>query len=156
MTEMRTERQVSAGGVIYRHFEDRIEVALIRVGPHKRWQLPKGTVDPGETPEQAAVREVREETGLSGRMLDPLETIEYWYAGGKGRDRVRYHKFVHFYLLEYAGGDTANHDHEVDEARWVDVDIAHDMLTFETERKVLDLAEKQIAKRARSHGGPRA
>ncbi len=148
MAEMKVERQVSAGGVIYRHIEGRLEVALIRVGPHHRWQLPKGTLDAGETPEQAAVREVREETGLSGRMLDPLETIEYWYAGGKGRDRVRYHKFVHFYLLEFQSGETSGHDHEVEEARWVDVDIAHDMLTFETERKVLDKAEQAIARRA--------
>ena len=131
-------RQVSAGGVVYRRVADGAEVAIVRVGPKRRWQLPKGIVDDGETPEQTAVREVREEAGVDARLAAPLETIEYWYVGNErdGR-RVRFHKFVHLFLLEYTSGDVVDHDHEVDEARWVPLGEAADMLSFESERKAM-------------------
>jgi len=135
-----TVRQVSAGGVVYRRGDGAggAEVALIRVGPQQRWQLPKGIVDEGESPELTAVREVREETGISARLVAPLEVIEYWYVGDDrdGR-RTRFHKFVHFFLLEYEGGDVSQHDHEVDEARWVSVAEAERMLAFGSERKTM-------------------
>lgn len=131
-------RQVSAGGVVYRRVAGEAEVAIIRVGPKRRWQLPKGIVDEGEKPEETAVREVREEAGVDARLVAPLETIEYWYAGD-ARDgrRVRFHKFVHLFLLEYRSGDVADHDHEVDEARWVPLADAATMLSFESERKAM-------------------
>ena len=136
-----TVRQVSAGGVVYRRGGgDGTEVALIRVGP-QRWQLPKGIVDEGESPELTAVREVREEAGVDARLVAPLEVIEYWYVGNDrdGR-RVRFHKFVHLFLLEYEGGDVSDHDHEVDEARWVPAGKAEGMLAFGSERKTMALA----------------
>jgi len=131
-------RQVSAGGVVYRRAADGAEVAIVRVGPKGRWQLPKGIVDEGEKAEETAVREVREEAGVDARIAAPLETIEYWYVGNEreGR-RVRFHKFVHLFLLEYAAGDVADHDHEVDEARWVPIAEAAAMLAFESERKAM-------------------
>ena len=131
-------RQVSAGGVVYRRAASGPEVAIVRVGPKRRWQLPKGIVDEGEKPEETAVREVREEAGVDARIAAPLETIEYWYVGNErdGR-RVRFHKFVHLFLLEYASGDVADHDHEVDEARWVPLADAAAMLAFESERKAM-------------------
>jgi len=81
---------------------------------------------------------VREEAGVDARIAAPLETIEYWYVGNErdGR-RVRFHKFVHLFLLEYASGDVADHDHEVDEARWVPLADAAAMLAFEGERKAM-------------------
>ena len=131
-------RQVSAGGVVYRRAAGGAEVAIIRVGPKRRWQLPKGIVDEGEKPEQTAVREVREEAGVDARLVAPLDTIEYWYAGNDRDDRrVRFHKFVHLFLLEYSSGDVADHDHEVDEARWVPLEDATSMLAFESERKAM-------------------
>jgi len=131
-------RQVSAGGVVYRRAASGPEVAIVRVGPKRRWQLPKGIVDEGEKAEETAVREVREEAGVDARIAAPLETIEYWYVGNErdGR-RVRFHKFVHLFLLEYASGDVADHDHEVDEARWVPLADAAAMLAFEGERKAM-------------------
>jgi len=131
-------RQVSAGGVVYRRAASGPEVAIVRVGPKRRWQLPKGIVDEGEKAEETAVREVREEAGVDARIAAPLETIEYWYVGNErdGR-RVRFHKFVHLFLLEYASGDVADHDHEVDEARWVPLADAAAMLAFESERKAM-------------------
>src|SRR5436309_14573932 len=117
----RTEAQVSAGGVVVRQVNNRPHVALICVGPSRRWQLPKGLVEPGEAPETAATREVREEAGVEADLVAPLETIEYWYVGQRGAARVRYHKQVHFFLFRYRTGNVEDHDHEVHEARWVPV-----------------------------------
>jgi 8-oxo-dGTP pyrophosphatase MutT (NUDIX family) len=133
-------RQVSAGGVVYRRAASGrpTEVALIRVGPTRRWQLPKGIVDDGESPELTAVREVREEAGVDAHLVGPLEVIEYWYVGDdRDGKRVRFHKFVHLFLLEYEGGDVAQHDREVEEARWVALPDAEAMLAFGSERKAM-------------------
>ncbi|MFL5612707.1 MAG: NUDIX hydrolase [Gemmatimonadaceae bacterium] len=134
-------RQVSAGGVVYRDAAGGTEVAIVRVGPKSRWQLPKGIVDEGEQPAATAIREVREEAGLDGRVIAPLDVIEYWYVGNdRDGQRVRFHKFVHLFLLEYERGDVRDHDHEVEEARWVAIDEAERMLAFESERRAVRAA----------------
>ena len=140
MSAFVTKEQVSAGGVVYRRAGGRVEVALISVGENNRWQLPKGLVGRGETPEQAALREVREETGLEAEVVAPLETVEYWYFSKGGAARVRFHKFVHFYLMRFVAGDVAEHDAEVNEARWVPFEEALGMLAFKGERRVLEQA----------------
>jgi len=142
-----TRRQESAGGVVFRQHEGVTEVVVIGVDARgeQRWQLPKGLVVAGEQPEQAALREVREETGLVAEILQPLETIEYWYNGRGGAARVRFHKFVYFYLMRYLQGDTADHDHEVTEARWTPIDEAARMLTFKSERKLVEQAAELLA-----------
>jgi 8-oxo-dGTP pyrophosphatase MutT (NUDIX family) len=145
---MPTLDQTSAGGVAFRHSgEDAgqgCEVALIRVGPG-RWQLPKGLVNAGETPVVTALREVAEEAGIQTRMLAPIDVIEYWYYGQRGGQKVRFHKRVHFFLLQYVAGDVAQHDDEVEEARWVELAAAKTMLTYASERKVLEKAEALLA-----------
>lgn len=145
MPPLPTVDQFSAGGVAFRRTGDGIEVALVLTPPKRRWQLPKGLVDAGETPEQAALREVREEAGLATDLLAPLETVEYWYVGGRAGQRVRFHKRVHFYLLAYRSGDVADHDREVLEARWVPIAEAPGLLAFENERAIVRQAEAQIA-----------
>lgn len=143
-------KQVSAGGVVYRSGgREGSEVALVKVGPKGRWQLPKGIVDDGETPEATAIREVREEAGVDARLVAPLEVIEYWYVGtDRGGDRVRFHKFVHLFLLEYIAGDVADHDFEVEESRWVRLEAAVEMLAFESERKAMRRAVEMIEQTA--------
>src|SRR5215467_7321273 len=141
-----TRRQVSAGGVAYRSKRDKTEVALIRVGVDLRWQLPKGRVDAGESPEEAALREVREEAGIEAEIICPLETSEYWYVSGKGDKSVRLHKFVHFYLMKYLSGSTKDHDDEVEDAQWVDIDKAVRLLAFEGERVIVEKAYEHLSR----------
>jgi 8-oxo-dGTP pyrophosphatase MutT (NUDIX family) len=144
MSSFETREQVSAGGVVFRREGGAVEVALISVGEAGRWMLPKGLVGRRETPEQAALREVREETGLEAEIVAPLETVEYWYFARAGAGRVRYHKFVHFFLMRFVAGDVAEHDAEVNEARWVRIEEAAGMLAFKGERKVLEQARGMV------------
>lgn len=144
-TALRTEKQVSAGGLVFRTGPAGAEVALISTGSPARWQLPKGLIDDGETPEAAAIREVREEAGIEAQLVSKLETVEYWYQSRSGGNRVRYHKFVHFYLMRYHSGNVADHDHEVNEARWVSVSEAGSLLAFKSEKALLEKVIARIA-----------
>jgi 8-oxo-dGTP diphosphatase len=145
-TKVITKDQISAGGVAFRRVNSKIEVAIVSVKPSLRWQLPKGIVDPGETPEVTAVREVREEAGVETELLELIQTVEYWYQRVQHGQRIRFHKFVHFYLLKYSTGDVTNHDHEIAEARWVSFEEAIEMLAFKSERGVMEKAREMIEK----------
>jgi len=137
---VKTETQTSAGGAAFRKVGKQLQVALVSVGQPPRWQLPKGLVDKGETPEQAAVREVREESGIVARMDQLIDTVEYWYQSKQGAERIRYHKFVHFFLMWYESGDLADHDHEVNESRWFPATEAISLLAFRSERSIVEKA----------------
>lgn len=140
-----TESQVSAGGVVYRKDGDAIKVVLISVGTARRWQLPKGLVDAGESEKETALREVSEETGLTGSVVCPIDTIEYWYYGDQDGRKVRFHKVVHFFLIAFGSGSTDDHDHEVHEARWIPIDEARELLAFKNEKNVMDRAKYLLA-----------
>ncbi len=139
--------QVSAGGVVFRREDTRVDVVIIAVGGNNRWQLPKGLVEKDEKREIAAVREAREEGGMDSEVVEHIETVEYWYAGLDKGERVRFHKRVHFYLLRYLSGDTSDHDWEVNEARWVPIDDASSQLAFDNERRVVERAKQLIGER---------
>lgn len=136
--------QVSAGGVAYREIDGRIDIAIILTNPERRWQLPKGMIDAGESFEQAALREVREEAGIETDLIGPLETTEYWFSADRNGTRTRFHKFVHWFLMRYRSGNVEDHDHEVVEARWAVVDDALEMLVFKNERDVVEKALELI------------
>lgn len=112
-----------------------------REGDGYTWTLPKGTPNPGETTEQTALREVTEETGLDVRITGPFESISYTFVQ-KG---TRIHKTVHYFLMEPTGGDLARHDHEFDDVRWVDLADASGLLTFETERALVERAAAVVS-----------
>lgn len=131
----------SAGGVVYRRRGQRVEVCLIATGGRTRWQLPKGRIEPGETKEEAALREVLEETGLEGRIEEHLGEISFRYVR---KQRKRVHKRVVFFLMVYLAGSTDDHDDEVDEARFFLIDDALERLTFESERDIVSRARSLL------------
>jgi 8-oxo-dGTP pyrophosphatase MutT (NUDIX family) len=136
---MRTIREISAGGIVYRGHGGVAEVVLIRVG--KRWCLPKGRVEQGEGLQETALREVREETGLEGKVVAKLKDITYWYMNKtRYRERVRIFKRVYFYLIRYLRGDVRRHDEEVDEASWLPIAEALKRLSYSTERETMRMA----------------
>jgi 8-oxo-dGTP pyrophosphatase MutT (NUDIX family) len=130
-------REFSAGGVVVRGEEVVTIVPTRRAADGSRvLALPKGHVDPGETPIEAATREVREETGLVGESLCELGESRYWYR----RDGRTIGKTVVFFLFRYVEGDTADHDDEVEEVRWMPLAEAETALTHEAEREMVTLA----------------
>lgn len=130
-------RQHSAGGVVVRSGEAGSDFLAIKPAHRDGWRLPKGTIDPGETPQQAAVREVREEGGVDATIIAELQPIQFFYQSG-GR---RYVKTVDFYLMSYDSGSPDDHDHEVQEARWFPL-TDETVLAFPTERSLVRLARE--------------
>jgi 8-oxo-dGTP pyrophosphatase MutT (NUDIX family) len=137
---MRIKYEVSAGGLVLRRNGADLEALLIGRGMPRVWSLPKGHVEARETHEQAALREVREETGCWAEILCKLSDIAYWFY----LNRTKHKKSVHFYLMNYLSGDTANHDHEVDEARWFEIKAAKKALKYVNEKRLVDLALEWI------------
>lgn len=135
------QHDISSGGVCFRDGRDGVDVVLIQTRAD-RWQLPKGAIEEGETREQAARREVREETGIDGEILEHLETIEYWFTAGTRRQRR--HKSVHLFLLRFLSGDTTDHDDESLDAAWFPIDVALKKLTFANERHAMEMARERI------------
>ena len=132
-----TSTEVSAGGVVRRGGEVIVIVPTRRAADGKRvLALPKGHVDPGETAEQAAEREVREEAGVAATLVGQLGEVRYWYQ----REGRKIPKLVTFFLFDYAGGDVADHDAEVEEARWVPFDEAIATLTYKGDREMVQRA----------------
>ena len=138
---MRIKYEVSAGGLVLRRRESGLDALLIGRGTPRLWSLPKGHVENRETHEQAALREVREETGCWAELITKLSDISYWFY----LRRSKHKKSVHFYLMRYLSGDTANHDHEVDEAAWFDIMAAKKMLKYVNEKRLIDLALEFLA-----------
>jgi 8-oxo-dGTP pyrophosphatase MutT (NUDIX family) len=139
---MRIKYEVSAGGLVLRKNGASIDALLIGRGVPRVWSLPKGHVEARETHEMAALREVREETGCWAEIFVKLSEISYWfYLNG-----TKHKKSVHFYLMRYLSGDTANHDHEVDEAAWFEIKAAKKALKYVNEKRLIDLGLEEMAK----------
>jgi 8-oxo-dGTP diphosphatase len=137
MARPRTEREFSAGGVVVRGDEVAVVVPHRRSPEGRRvLALPKGHPDGDESMVDAAKREVREEAGVDGELVEKLGDVRYWYQRG-GR---RVFKVVSFYLFSYTGGDVADHDHEIEKARWMPLSQAARELSFAGEREMVERA----------------
>lgn len=137
--------QVSSGGVVFRKTAGEIEIALVAVKGGTVWCLPKGIVERGEKPEQTAVREVREETGLTGRALEKIGDISYWYYVKD--DNAKCRKTVHFYLMEFESGSTTDHNWEVDAAEWFSLDRALEKVSYRGDREIVLKAKRMLLER---------
>ena len=141
--------EFSAGGVLVRRENEQWEFAAIRPGgrPAGLWALPKGQIQEGETSEDAALREVTEETGAAGRPIGKLGDIRYWF-NWKGE---RIFKIVSFFLIEYAGGDIGDIDaefqHEVADVQWLPLTDAASLLAYKGEREMAELAAARLTAR---------
>lgn len=143
LRRLRRVEETSAGGLVV----DRVaapQVAAL-IGRHDRhgrllWSLPKGHLEDGETAEDAAIREVEEETGIRGRVLAPLGTIDYWFVV----DDRRIHKTVHHYLLEAFGGELSDEDIEVEEVAWVPLTDLPERLAYADERRLVASAHSML------------
>jgi 8-oxo-dGTP pyrophosphatase MutT (NUDIX family) len=122
--------ETSYGGVVVRGEE----VLVITPAGKRVTGLPKGGAERGESPEQTAAREVREETGITATVRAPLGDVQYWYRRG-GR---RVFKTVHFFLCDFVAGSTDDHDHEVDDARWMPLRDAARRLSYPGERALIE------------------
>lgn len=117
------------------------EILLVHRRRPVLWALPKGTPNAGETLAETALREVREETGVEVQIEEPLGEITYFFV----RDRIRFRKTVHFFLMRPVGGSIDEHDHEFDEVRWTAIDEALRLMNYATEREVVERAADRLA-----------
>lgn len=139
MQKAEAKKEFSSGGVVFRTRAGGKgwEIVAVQRARHEDWSLPKGHIEEGETKEQAALREVKEETGLDAQVLFPLETIEYYFRKPKG-DLIR--KIVYYYLMEAINTRLGGPNWEVSEARWVDINEVRNLLTYQKDKEVVTKA----------------
>jgi len=137
----KTRNEHSSGGAVIAMRGGVAHVALIATRGRTRWGLPKGAVSSGETSEAAALREVLEETGLTAKIVKPLDTIEYFFRAGDTLIQKR----VDFYLMEYVEGELQPQLSEVDDVEWVELTASLRRASFDSERKLLEMALQEIA-----------
>lgn len=137
------KRAFSAGGVVFRVEKNSIFVLLISTRGGQVWALPKGLIEKGESPEKAAIREIEEETGIRGKIVDELGEVSYWF---RLKDE-KYFKTVKYYLVQYSEG-SINPDFEVDSAEWFEIDEALKRLTYKSDREILEKAMEKLSEKA--------
>lgn len=137
-----SRKEFSAGGVVYKKSAGAVKVALIAKKGKTVWCLPKGKIEKAETAEDAAVREIREETGLEGKLSQPLGEVTYWFVSP--HDKARVFKKVRFFLFKYIKGSLGSRDIEVEETRWFSIPDALKAMTYPSEKGMMQKAKEAL------------
>jgi len=138
--------QFSAGGIIYKKArsassgQDEIFILVSQHSQHHGWVFPKGLIDEKENKEQAALREVKEEVGVDGKIIRALNPVTYWFV--MEGEKIR--KTVYYFIMEYAGGDITKHDHEMENVEWLPIEKVEERLTYKSDKIVWQEAKGLI------------
>lgn len=125
----------SSGGVLFKEVDGGIMVAMIIPKNKRVLTLPKGLIDRGEDPEATALREVREETGMTGEIIKKIGEVSYWFYIKD--ENTRYKKTVHYYLMRYQSGSPEDHDWEIEEVIWIPLEEALKKASYKTDKEIL-------------------
>ncbi|MBV8262345.1 MAG: NUDIX hydrolase [Candidatus Eremiobacteraeota bacterium] len=136
----RIKHERSAGGLVLRRENNGYDGLIIGRATPRIWSLPKGHIEPNETIENAALREVKEETGIEASIIVKLSDIRYWFYANK----LKHSKIVHFYLMRYVAGTPTPQIGEVDETLWAKLDDLAEMLTHVNERRLVEIAQNLV------------
>lgn len=131
------KREFSAGGIV---FNNKGQVLLTKHSQNKHWSFPKGLIDPGQTSQEAAIREVKEEGGVEAEIIERLGYNKYVYT----LNGEKIFKVVTYFLMKYVSGDPKDHDFEVEEAGWYSPEEALKQLTFSQDKELLKKASEMI------------
>ncbi len=140
------KREFSAGGIVFKTVRSQGQVLLTKHSQNKHWSFPKGLIDPGQTTEEAALREVREEGGVEAEIVDKVGYSKYVYT----LNGEKIFKVVTYFLMRYLSGNPSDHDWEVEEAGWYEVDEAIKQLTFSQDKALLKKAIDLVKLKAKN------
>lgn len=135
--------EFSAGGVVFKKEDNQIYILVSQHSQHHGWVFPKGFIGDkieGESKEDTALREVEEETGAIGKILEPLTPVTYWYQ----MDGIKRRKTVYYYIMKYVSGDITKHDWEMENVEWLPMDEVEGRLTYDSDKKVWKEAQEII------------
>ncbi len=145
----RVKHERSAGGLVLQRDRGNFSGLIIGRSTPRIWSLPKGHIEPNESIEAAALREVQEETGIEASIIVKLSDIRYWFYANK----LKHSKIVHFFLMRYVDGDPTPQQGEVDETLWVKLDELSEMLTHVNERRLIEIAQKLVKEKTAAELG---
>ncbi len=137
--------EFSAGGIVFKKENNQIFILVSQHSQHHGWVFPKGLIGDKEefkhqTKEETAIREVKEETGADGEILEALDPVQYWYIF----EGVKIKKTVYYFLMKYVGGDITKHDFEMENVEWVPMDKVEEKLTYKSDKQVWGKALQRI------------
>ena len=132
--------EFSAGGVVFKKQDGQTLILVAQHSGHHGWVFPKGLIDKDEKKEDTAVREVKEETGIEGKIIAPLKPMSFWYQWEGEKKK----KTVYYFVMEAIGGDISNHDFEMEKVEWIPKDEVEKRLTYDSEKKVWEEAQTLI------------
>lgn len=124
--------EFSAGGIVYKKTDNQTLILLCQHSGHHGWVFPKGHIDKPETKEQTALREVVEETGITGEIIKALEPIQYWFV----QEGIKIKKTVYYFLMQYASGNILDHDDEMENVEWLPIEEVANRLTYPSDKNI--------------------